>query len=147
MATNVVGDHCAAELVVPEGCRETWVECPHCHGRVVNPAALVGRPLSFPLSLAGVLGALLLMGGCGGAVCGSFPSALYLGTSRPGAFWLAAGACLLAIVAGLVLMVGVQQAATRTAKTAGIVLAVMAVAALFGLAAAVILLVTCFGLS
>jgi hypothetical protein len=69
MSSNESCPHCGAVVPVSEAAPTPWLECPKCRARVVNPNALRARDPA-RLTVAGVLGTLLVLAGCLGWFAG-----------------------------------------------------------------------------
>jgi hypothetical protein len=142
---TITCDHCGAELVVPEDNREPWAECQHCHGLVVNPAALQRK--SARTTFPNLLGGVFLLTGVLVAFCGGCPLLVVLARLEtwaaaldlPVSIWLLTGLTVMLIVAGVVLLHGDDRIRQSPARAGPFLFVVMSGAAAAGLVAVLLL--------
>lgn len=145
MLYQVVCIRCSLAFPVADGAAEVWVVCPRCQTRNVNHAALKsGTPGHVVARLVGILlvGAGILFGMC----CGmpSLGLMTLMGEPWPMEFWLGFGAWAVVTVSGVILLYGSDPGVRRAAWDAGGLFLLMAGAAAAGLAALVVLVLTCW---
>jgi hypothetical protein len=142
---HVVCIRCSLAFPVADGAAKIWVVCPRCRTRNVNNAALKsGTPGH---AVARLLGGLLLGAGILFGMCCGMPSLgllTLMGDPWPMEFWLGFGAWAVVTVSGVILWCGSDSALRRTAWDAGGMFLLMAGAAAAGLAALVVLVLTCW---
>jgi hypothetical protein len=145
MPTELVCDHCGAVLLVPGDNRGPWVECPHCHGRVVRPQA---RPRA---AGPGRVGGLLIVAGLLGAVAWIFAVVVAVAESRARdrtliwGLWFGLVAFMFVAVAGGFVARARQDRANRVALLIGAAFALLAAATLFVTSSAIAVVRACFG--